>query len=375
MPPFISGIDLSRRLYDEAVAPLMQARTPGLPYAAGLLGAGSDVLGYDTERSTDHDWGPRLVLFLRDEDIETWRQPLDEAFRTSLPRAIAGYSTGFADSDDEPGITWMPDAGYDGPLRHRIVITTPRAFLRDRLGIDNPSDVDPAAWLTISMQALLEVTSGAVFRDDTGEISRIRESLAWYPDDVWRSLMAAQWGHIDQLEPFIGRCGEVGDDLGAQLVAMYLVRGAMRLAFLMERRYWPYPKWFGTAFSRLSLASSLQPHLDRARFATDWHEREAGVVAAVETLARHHNAMGWTEWVDPTTRHFFGRPFTVLFAGRFGEALITTIADPVIRALPHNLGAIDQYLDATDAFNQRGMHHAIRDWLRHQTPSGHNDRL
>jgi hypothetical protein len=33
-----------------------------------LLGNGSEVLGFDTELSTDHDWSPRVVLFLRDED-------------------------------------------------------------------------------------------------------------------------------------------------------------------------------------------------------------------------------------------------------------------------------------------------------------------
>jgi hypothetical protein len=367
VPPFIQGIDLSQRLYDEAVAPLMRRHAPGLPYAAGLLGAGSDVLGYDTERSTDHDWGPRLMLILRERDIATWRQPLDDLFRTSLPRTVAGYPTSFIESDEEPGTTHMPGEDDEAPVNHRIAIVTASEFLQGRLGIDDTTGLDPAAWLTLPMQGLLEVTAGRVFRDDTGEITRMRNALAWYPDDTWRYLMASQWGHIDQLEPFIGRCAEVGDDIGSHLVAMYLVRGVMRLAFLMERRYWPYPKWFGTAFGRLSLAPALQPHLDRARFAREWREREAGVVAAAQALAHHHNAMGWTDPVDPTPRDFFNRPFTVLFAGRFGEALMATVTDPVVRALPPNLGAIDQYIDATDAFNQPGLHHAIREWLRRET--------
>ena len=40
---------------------------------------------------------------------------------------------------------------------------------------------EPASWqtwLTLPEQRLLEVTAGWVFRDDTGEITRIRENLA-----------------------------------------------------------------------------------------------------------------------------------------------------------------------------------------------------
>jgi len=283
--------------------------------------------------------------------------------RAHLPREVAGYPTGYVESSVEPGTTHQATGDDEGPVSHRIVITTAPAFIESRLGIADTASLTPAQWLTFPEQSLLEVTAGAVFHDDIGEITRMRNALDWYPDDVWRYRMAAQWNHIDQIEPFIGRTGEVGDDLGSQLVAMALVRDVMRLAFLMERRYAPYQKWFGTAFSRLALAPRLTSHLDRARFARDWSEREAGVVAAVESLARHHNAMGLTEWVDPAPRTFFGRPFRVLFAGRFGEALMATVADPAVKALPAHLGGIDQYIDATDAMNHRGLHHAIRDWI------------
>jgi hypothetical protein len=39
-----------------------------------------------------------------------------------------------------------------------------------------------------------------------------RGRLAWYPDDVWRHVLACQWKRISQEEAFVGRCGEVGDD-------------------------------------------------------------------------------------------------------------------------------------------------------------------
>lgn len=63
-PVFLPGLKLSRALYTDAVAPLLSEALPGLPHAAALLGPGSEVLGLDTGRSTDHGWGPRLQLLV-----------------------------------------------------------------------------------------------------------------------------------------------------------------------------------------------------------------------------------------------------------------------------------------------------------------------
>ena len=67
---FVPGLRLAGEFYAEVVRPLLDQAFPGLRYAAALLGPGSEVLGFDSERSTDHDWGPRLLLFLDDEDGE-----------------------------------------------------------------------------------------------------------------------------------------------------------------------------------------------------------------------------------------------------------------------------------------------------------------
>jgi hypothetical protein len=371
MAEFMPGLELSEMLFREAVAPLIAGEAPDLPYAAGLLGPGSDVLGYDTARSMDHDWGPRLVLFLEHDDLQEWRPRLNSVLSERLPRSIAGHPTGFAEFEEEPGTMHMAEG--DGPINHRVTITSAGEWLIERLGIASTRGMTAATWLTLPEQALLEVTAGRVFRDDTGEITTVREDLAWYPEDVWRYRMAAQWQRIDQLEPFVGRCGELDDDLGSQLVAMTLVKDVMKLAFLMERRYAPYAKWLGTAFETLELAGKLGPHLDIARYSRTWQQREAGVVAAVETLARHHNAMGLTGWVDPEPRLFFDRPFRVMFGGRFAAALLEMIQDPEVRALPRHVGGIDQYIDSTDAMNAKGLHRAIREWIADSVVQRHAD--
>src|SRR3954471_19312958 len=77
-PPFISGLELNHAYYEEAVRPILNHYAPELAYSAALIGYGSDVLGYDTESSTDHEWGPRLLLFL---DEPTYATRADEIGR------------------------------------------------------------------------------------------------------------------------------------------------------------------------------------------------------------------------------------------------------------------------------------------------------
>lgn len=56
---------------------------------------------------------------------------------------------------------------------------------------------------------------------------------------------------LSQEEPFVGRCGEVGDDLGSAVVAARQVRDLIKLCLLMNRAYPLYGKWLGTVFAAL----------------------------------------------------------------------------------------------------------------------------
>jgi hypothetical protein len=152
---------------------------------------------------------------------------------------------------------------------------------------------------------------------------------------------------LDQEEPFVGRCGEVGDDLGSAVVAARQVRDVMKLCLLMSRVYPPYSKWLGTAFSALPCASALTPSLSAALAGTSWQEREQHLTATYEFVAEMHNELGLTEPLDTKVRSFWDRPFLVLDARRFSHALVATIADPDLADLPL-VGAFDQFVDSTD---------------------------
>lgn len=308
--PFVRGLELSGRYYREVVAPQLRE----VPHSAARLGAGSEVLGFDTERSTDHDWGPHLQVFV--------------------------------------------PAGVHVSLPEPVVVAQAAAWFTGHLGFDPLGELTVADWLATSTQALAEVTAGAVFADGLGVLHRIRRRLAWYPDDVWRYVLACQWQRIAQEEAFVGRCGEAGDELGSSIVAARLARDLMRLCLLLHRRYPPYDKWLGSAFARLPVAARLTPLLRAALHAAGWPERERHLVHAYELVAGLHNDSGLTEWLDPAVRLFHDRPFLVLRADRFADAARSAIEDPAIRALPRT-GAIDQFGDSTDLVQHRDRSRAV----------------
>jgi hypothetical protein len=156
---------------------------------------------------------------------------------------------------------------------------------------------------------------------------------------------------VAQDEAFPGRCAEVGDELGAAVVTARLARDLMRLWLLMDRRYPPYSKWLGTAFTRVPGTAPLAASLAAALAATDGHHRERHLAQAYVTVAESHNALGLTEPLDPALRRYYDRPFQVLDAGRFAAALAATITDPEVRRLPP-IGAADQFMDSTDALGE-----------------------
>lgn len=317
---------MSSAFYRQVVRPLLGTHQ----HAAGLLGWGSDVLGYDTARSTDHGWGPRLLVLLADAAQVEQVSALLEA---GLPERFQGHPVRF---------------GWDAvPVTHHVTVATLPDWLRAQLGVDATVGFTTHDWLLTPQQRLLGVVAGRVHADDSGALRRVRRTLAWYPDDVWRWLIACQWRRLAQEEAFVSRTAEVGDAVGSAVTAARLVRDLMRLALLLERRYAPYQKWLGTAFARAPHEDDLPRLLHAVVHAADAQERETALAGAWSTLARRHNATALTPRVDASLRDYHGRPAQVLLADRFADACLATVRDPALRALPL-IGGVDQVVDSTD---------------------------
>ncbi|ONI74285.1 hypothetical protein BWI15_13215 [Kribbella sp. ALI-6-A] len=315
MSAFVSGVELSARFYRDAVRPVLESAFPGLPHAAALMGRGSEVLGFDDAMSTDHDWKPRVLLFLREED--EYGDAVRDVLRQQVPSTFADRPTDFT-------------------------VHTVQSYFQQHLGIDPAGEIHARDWLTFSEQSLRMVTAGAVHHDEVG-LRAARERFAYYPYDVWLYLQFAGWWRIHPELNLAGRAGHVGDELGSALIGARLVQDLMRLCFLLERQYAPYAKWFGTAFNRLPCAPDLGPVLSRVLRAESWQEREQALLTAYELVGERHNALGITSPVTTEVIQMWDRPFKVRW-GPFPEALTAKITDPAVLEIARQwpVGGVDQ---------------------------------
>jgi hypothetical protein len=317
---FVPGLELSRQFYHALVRPILDARFPGLPYSAALLGRGSEVLGLDDEMSTDHDWRPRNLLFLTDDDKARHGAELDDVLRRELPPSFR-----------------------DRRVDHEI--HTVRGYCLEQLAVDIDGEIEAADWLTLPEYGLRMFTAGEVYHDEVG-LQAARDRLAYYPRDVWLYLLMAGWWRVHPEVNLLGRAGAVGDELGSALIGSRLVSDLMRLCFLMERQYAPYSKWFGTAFSRLACGPHLTPTLWKVVQAETWHAREDALLAAYEMLAAMHNALQLSDPVSTEVEQMWNRPFKVAWAD-FPGLLRAKIQDPAVLSIADRwpVGPVDQFRD------------------------------
>ena len=174
---FIPGLQLSAAFYADAVAPLMRTHFPDVQYAAARIGPGSDVLGFDDARSTDHFWGPLLHLFLREEDYTHCAEQINQTLATELPLHVLGFPTNFrpfAGEEAHLGHLGHMQAVSSPPVNHGVMLATVSGYFRGYLGVDPLQTLAPIDWLVMSEQHLLMLTRGAVFHDAPGQLTQAR---------------------------------------------------------------------------------------------------------------------------------------------------------------------------------------------------------
>jgi len=338
----MKGIELSRLFYRDVVRPWLDEAFPGLPHDAGIFGYGSELLGFDDDMSRDHNWGPRVQLVIRPGDFAASARAIVDGFDAVKPATFLGEPIGYRSRPHPPIVA---DDALGRP-EHGVEVFTADGILRTRLSLDPAAPLDPQTWLSLPEQRLVEMIAGEVFFSGLGDLARLRETFARFPRDVTLFKLAALWRRVADEQAFVGRAGHAEDDMGSRIIVARLARDVMRMAFLLEGRYPPYAKWFGSAFSRLEAAGTLSPLLDAALRADDWQERQTQLAHACLAVANLHATHGFPLAVTPRIGPYWSRPFLTINAEEISASLAASIGDPWLRGLPI-LGSVDEITDAT----------------------------
>ena len=307
----MKGLELAERYWREAGAPAMEAACPALAgrLAAGLVGEGSECLGFDDEVSRDHDWGPGFCLWLTQEDFAAHGDALQAAY-AALPRTFLGFSR-LRESEHSQG---------------RVGVFPVNGFYARFLGPGGPPRT-PLQWLAVSDQALSVCTNGRVFRDGPGEFTRVRtELLAYYPEDVRRKRLAAQCAGAAQAGQYNHpRCLRRGDRVAALRALGDFIDHAQAAVFLLNRRYRPYYKWAHRALGDLPVLGREAGAAFEALAVCPPEDRQDHVESLSALLIRALEEQGLTDGAGD-------------FLLDHGEAIQASIRDQTLRSLPLMLG-------------------------------------
>jgi len=238
----MKGIEISRAFFEEYGLPMLENGFPHLlPFlSAGLFGSGSECFGFDDEISRDHDFEPGFCLFLPDESVIDRKEAFNlERAYSKLPKEFMGLKRNML----------SPVGG----ARHGVLRID--EFFNEKIGsTDGLLTVEQ--WFTVPENALAEVTNGEIFFDNYGLVTKIRENLIKYPDEIMKKKLAGNLLLMAQSGQYnYKRCIDHGETAAAQLAVCEFVKSASEVIFLLNGRYQPYYKWSFRALRELDTLS------------------------------------------------------------------------------------------------------------------------
>ena len=227
-----SNLERSRAFYENVGRKMIQTHFPAYEnrIAVGLVGEGSDCYGFDDTISMDHDYDIGFCMWLTEEDYQKIGKDLQKEYEK---------------------ITH-----HEGRLTQRRGVFSIHAFYQ---GLLQTSDYQNAEECLLSV-----ATNGAVFRDDLGVFSGVRERLlAYYPENVWRKKLAQCMHDFSQYaQSNYARMMARKDYITANLCKSKAVESAMDLIYLLNETYAPYYKWKKKGLEKFAMSKKILPLLE-----------------------------------------------------------------------------------------------------------------
>lgn len=239
----MKGLVLAEKYYESYGRSMIKEKFPVLAdrAAVGLVGQGSECLGFDDEISRDHDYGPSFCIWLTREDYDKFGCSLAAEY-AKLPASFEGVDgrISTAHGKGRVGVLAIPDFYY-GLIGYEDVPASNRE------------------WMWIPETRLCTAVNGKVFADCLGEFSRIRNKLlSFYPEDVRIKKLAARAAVMAQSGQYnYGRAIKRGETVAAQLALAEFIKSTISICYLLNKRYMPFYKWMHHGMKELPVLSEI----------------------------------------------------------------------------------------------------------------------
>lgn len=268
----MKGLQLSRQYYEHIGYPMLASRFPELlpQMAIGLVGEGSECLGFDDDFSQDHDFGVGFCIWLPESTFNIYGKEVQAAY-DALPAQFAGFY----------GRNVTVGAGQ------RVGVFSIEHFYRRYLNCVCPQTA--MDWLKIPMSYLATATNGEVFYDGNGEFSRIRMALQqYYPEDVRRKKLAAKVFTMAQAGQYNYSRSLKRNDGGASYLALAeFVKATMAVLYLLNKAYMPFYKWVFRGSQELSQGQDTITKVRHLMTQADAYEKIQLIEAIAADAARY----------------------------------------------------------------------------------------
>lgn len=235
----MKGLELSEAYYNFYGKAMIHEKFPDYEnrIAVGLVGQGSECLGFDDDLSTDHDFGPSFCMWLNEEDYSVIGNMLAYEYE-QLPKDFAGVQ-GRVESTHGGG---------------RVGVHEIKNFYYSIIGREG-APVANIDWLWIPESRLAVVTNGQVFRDDLREFGTIRNQLLeYYPEDVRIKKIVARAATMAQAGQYnYARCMRRGETVAAYMALSEFTKSTISMVYLLNKRYTPFYKWMHHGMKRLPI--------------------------------------------------------------------------------------------------------------------------
>ncbi len=230
----VKGLQLCKDYFFEVALPVFKHQYPELieKAAFGLIGEGSECLGFDDEESRDHDFGPGFCIWLSGKDYPKFEKKAKEIYE-QLPKEYRGFKRNIVNG------------------AHRIGMINMEEFFTYYTGTKSSKeycDIYAGKSSQIDYLSLCAFFSGEIFLDESRCFTNNWESyLSLFEnelEDFWI------YGQIRCLRE-MAQCGQYNyqrmkkreDALTVQISWNRFVESALRYIHMRNKKFPPYYKW------------------------------------------------------------------------------------------------------------------------------------